>query len=158
MQSRFQLTRKEYLYDKHKKWKVRTGSDTLFFFSFSQNWRGGVGQVRHPGKSGVREIPSDSHLQFSQKQNVQHTEQEQGRNVNSINNKRNAPVGLTDAFSYFCLTETFMMLHVQYAGVLTQRWNMWSFLLSVRHKQEMFLEISQGRGWQTKHGFQPLSF
>lgn len=30
--------------------------------------------------------------------------------------------------------------------VLTQAWNMWSFLLSVRHKQEMFLEISQGRG------------
>lgn len=39
-----------------------------------------------------------------------------------------------------------MMLHVQACGVLTQAWNMGVSLLAVRHKQEMFLEISQGRG------------
>lgn len=92
---------------------MTTGSDIVLFL---QNWRGGVRQVRYPSKSGVRKVPCDSHLQFSQKQNVQHTEQEQGRNVNANNNIRNAPVGVTDAFSYFCWMEIFIMLQVQYAG------------------------------------------
>lgn len=96
------------------------GIDT---FLFLQDRRGGVRQVQHPSKSGVRKIPRDSHFQLSQKQNVQHTEQEQGRNVKTNGHIRNDHVGATDAFSYFWSMEMFIMLHIQVCGVLTQAWN-----------------------------------